>query len=236
MLKYNVPNETLGGEMISQEILNYITSDKILGAADVNNLQIAFDEESLSIKAFNNADIVYSPECSQKQVGIILDGTAIVEPLNSNKKVLLRTLSTSDMFGIANLYTHDQPFISLIIAKSPCRVLFLDADAFRTLLEKDSNAMRSYLEFMSRKIVFLNKKISTLTAGDTEKKLAFFLAENQYDGRFLQHTSMVAIAETLNVGRASLYRALDSLESRGLISRSGKEILIPDANALLNIE
>ena len=89
---------------------------------------------------------------------------------------------------------------------------------------------------MSRKIVFLNKKISTLTAGTTEKKLALFLAENQHDGEFSQRISMTAIAEILSVGRASLYRALDSLEAEGLIHRNGKSIFIPDKNALLNFE
>ena len=140
------------------------------------------------------------------------------------------------MFGVANLYSEDQPFISMITANGNCQVLFIDANAFCDLIERDSVAMRSYLAFLSKKIIFLNKKISTLTAGSTEKKLAFFLAENQHDGTFSQHVSMLAIAETLNVGRASLYRALDTLEAHGLIHRDGKTIFIPDINALLNIE
>ena len=219
--------------MLSQEILECISSDKILGCADEDNLTHCFNEKTAYAKNFSAGETIYSPECSKRQVGIILEGRAAVEPTNSNEKVLLKMLSARDMFGIANLYASELPFISVIIARSACRVLFIDADAFKALIERDANA---YLEFMSRKIVFLNKKISTLTAGTTEKKLALFLAENQHDGEFSQRISMTAIAEILSVGRASLYRALDSLEAEGLIHRDGKSIFIPDKNALLNFE
>ena len=222
--------------MLSQEILECIRSDKILGCADEDNLTHCFNEKTAYAKTFSAGETIYSPECSKRQVGIILEGRAAVEPTNSNEKVLLKMLSSRDMFGIANLYANEIPFISVIIAKSACRVLFIDADAFKALIEHDAKAMRAYLEFMSRKIVFLNKKISTLTAGTTEKKLALFLAENQHDGEFSQRISMTAIAEILSVGRASLYRALDSLEAEGLIHRDGKSIFIPDKNALLNFE
>ncbi len=222
--------------MISQEILAHVKADKILGSADERNLTSVFNDENVTAISFENGETIYSPECEQKQIGIILEGRAIAEPTNSNEKVILRILSPRDMFGIADLYAPEQPFISIITAKGACRVLFIDASAFRDLIECDKRAMRAYLEFMSKKIVFLNKKISTLTAGSTEKKLAFFLAENQHDGKFSQRISMLAIAETLNVGRASLYRALDSLEAQGLIYRDGKSILIPDKNALLNID
>lgn len=222
--------------MLSQEIFDYIKCDKILGCADVKSLIHCFNEQNVYAENFAAGETIYSPECKQRQIGIILDGRAAVEPINSNEKVMLKMLSEREMFGVANLYAGDVPFISIIVAKSACRVLFIDAEAFRSLLESDARAMHAYLEFMSKKIIFLNKKISTLTAGSTEKKLALFLAENQHDGKFSQRISMMAIAETLSVGRASLYRALDSLESRGLIRRDGKEILIPDKNALLNIE
>ena len=112
-------------------------------------------------------------------------------------------------------------------------MLFINGTSFRSLIENDSGALNAYLRLMSDKIVFLNKKISTLTAGSTEKKLAVFLAEHERDGAFPQSLSMSALADILNIGRASLYRALDSLEAEGLIIRDGKKIMITDKNALL---
>lgn len=222
--------------MITNEMLKHLCADEILGCADRKNLTKIFTSENVRTVSYSAGEVIYSPLCEKKQVGIITDGRAFVEPPRSNEKVLLRILSPSDMFGVANLYCDSQPFVSIIRAKGSCRVLFIDGDAFCSLLELDSGALRAYLRFLSNKIVFLNKKISTLTAGSTERKLAIFLYENQTDGKFSQQSSMLAIAETLNVGRASLYRALDALEAEGLISRDGKTINIPDKNALLNIE
>jgi CRP-like cAMP-binding protein len=45
----------------------------------------------------------------------------------------------------------------------------------------------------------------------------------------------VLITDLLGVGRASLYRAIDTLEKSGAITKNGKSIIINDINALLNI-
>ena len=43
---------------------------------------------------------------------------------------------------------------------------------------------------------------------------------------------MTDLANTLDVGRASLYRAFDKLESEGLIIKDGKTITVLDKNTL----
>ena len=106
--------------------------------------------------------------------------------------------------------------------------------AFKRLLENDTKLLNSYLEFMSDKIVYLNKKICSLTAGSTSKKLASFLLDNQCNNAYTLTASISTLADMLNVGRASLYRAMDVLIDNGLIQRNGKTILLLDKNALLN--
>ena len=150
------------------------------------------------------------------------------------EKVVLKTHVAGNMFGVANLYTEEPP-PSIISAVEPTDVLFVDGEAFCDMIENDMNAMRAYLAFLSKKIIYLNKEISTFTAGSAEKKLAVFLCENQQDGRFEPSFSMSHLAEMLGVGRASLYRALDSLEADGLIKRIDKTILIPDKYKLSKI-
>ena len=46
---------------------------------------------------------------------------------------------------------------------------------------------------------------------------------------------MVQLAKTIGVGRASLYRALDTLEKSGAIARQGKQIWIRDKEKLFNL-
>ena len=88
---------------------------------------------------------------------------------------------------------------------------------------------------MSKKVVYLNRKISTLVAGSAEKKLVAYLLEIELDSVCSINVSMSALADMLNVGRASLYRAIDDLENRGLIKKNGKMIIISDYNALSSI-
>lgn len=50
--------------------------------------------------------------------------------------------------------------------------------------------------------------------------------------RFLLPKGVTGLSQTLNMGRASLYRAFDVLTAQGLIRREGKALWIPDWEAL----
>jgi hypothetical protein len=50
--------------------------------------------------------------------------------------------------------------------------LFVSSDAVKALIENDKNVMHSFLCLLSNKIVYLNKKITSLTAGSAERRLS----------------------------------------------------------------
>lgn len=54
----------------------------------------------------------------------------------------------------------------------------------------------------------------------------YLLEHRQPDGLVNIPVSMVELAQSLNIGRSSLYRSLDALESEGWIHREGKSIRI----------
>lgn len=219
--------------IMSEHIRNYLKNVDIFASADISKLEAHITDEAVRTECFLPGQIIFSPDSTEKCVGIIVSGTATAVPASVSDSSLLRLIKASDMFGIANLYSENDVFPSIIRAKTPAEVLFIKGNAFKSFLSADKNAMNAYLELLSKKIVYLNKKISTLTAGSTEKKLAVFLCENEDGGEFVSPVSLSALSEMLNVGRASLYRALDTLTEKGLIARSGKKIAIPDKNALL---
>ncbi|MBR6680914.1 MAG: Crp/Fnr family transcriptional regulator [Clostridia bacterium] len=216
------------------EIYPQITQNPIFKDADQDTVNRYLNGDTMTLRRFEADELVYSPDSDKKSVGLILRGSAAVTSLSGKEKVVLKTHKAGNMFGVANLYA-DEPPPSIISATEPCEVIFIDGSAFRSVIENDMSAMRAYLAFLSKKIIYLNKEISTFTAGSAEKKLAFFLCENQRNGIFEPSFSMSHLAEMLGVGRASLYRALDSLESEGLIQRVEKAILIPDKYKLSKI-
>lgn len=192
-------------------------------------------ESVMTVSAFAPNETAYSSCTSNVRVGILLEGVAQVytDHARAEERTLLRTMGPSDTFGIANLYAEDEPFPTRIVALTPCRILFIEAVAFQSFLENDPVALKNYLRLQSKKLVYLNRKIAIFTAGSAEKRLAVFLLDHEIDGVFTPPCSMSQLAELLGIGRASLYRAIDSLAGCGLIEKEGKRLLIRNKNDLL---
>lgn len=182
----------------------------------------------------SSGDLIYSSESKGIHVGIILQGSAKVHTgiCGMTDPTLLKTLSVGDTFGIANLYAEQEPFPSRILAAERCKVLFIDGTAFKQFIEHDPVALRNYLTMQSQKIVYLNRKIMTYTAGCAEKKLAVFLLDHAVDSIVTLPCSMSELASLLGMGRASLYRALETLTQYGWIQKQEKSIQIVDKSAM----
>ena len=96
-------------------------------------------------------------------------------------------------------------------------------------MRRDFSITENYIRYLAGRVWFLNETISNLTAGTVEQRLAGFLLERPASGI---PSSMAGLARQLNVGRASLYRAMDALEAEGLIRRDGKTLTVLDWEGL----
>lgn len=186
---------------------------------------------SCYVKKIESGEEIFSPSISQKAVGMILDGKAIVTTPNTGKSVLLRYLNKGDLFGISNLFTQS-PFVSVIRATSVCKVFYLTEESVRLLLKEDSVFLYRYLEFLSGRICFLNQKIGYLTAGGTERRLALYLTSLGKNPITLP-LSISSLSELLDVGRASLYRAFERLTKDGYLRKEGRVFYLSDPEAML---
>lgn len=164
--------------------------------------------------------------------GILLLGRAEVFTADPARSVLLRYLEPGDPFGIANLFTAE-PLVSVIRAKAECRAFYLTEDAVRVLLSESADFRERYIGFLGGRIRFLNRKISYLTAGSAERRLALYLA-SQGRGEIRLGLSLSSLSDLLDVGRASLYRAFDRLIADGLLTKNGRVLTVPDPEALKN--
>ncbi len=180
-------------------------------------------DEYFYLKSYSPSDEICSPYEDNDSIGVIVSGVAAINSSDEERSVLLSTISVGSIFGIANLYAKELDFPTRISAKNTCNILFIKKDALRELIENDKNTLKSFLAFQSNKIIYLNKKINSFTAGGAERRLALFLSKNAINGVYSSKVSMSALAEMLDIGRASLYRAFDSLEEAGLIKRTDKK-------------
>ena len=198
-----------------------------------NDVLLKFvSDNGVSIQSFKNGEEIFSPKHTEKCLGFVLTGEAIVYSSDENRSVLLRQLESGDTFGVSNLFDESSEFVSLIISKKSSQILFFTAEAVENLLNTSQQFRMGYIKFLSQRICFLNKKISCFTAGSTERRLALFLC-SQCDGVNNTFTANAnALSEMLNIGRASLYRAFDTLISDGFIEKNGKNIIVLDRQGL----
>ena len=165
-------------------------------------------------------------------LGILLQGRLEIQSADNEKTIILRTLHAPDIFGVASLFMEGDLPLSKIKAKSCCKLLYISLEAVRILLARDQGFRDAYLSFLAGRVRFLNRKIQCFTAGSAERKLALWLISEDQKNIVLP-SSVSSLADMLDLGRASLYRALDKLESDGLISRDGRKITLLSQEKLL---
>ena len=167
-----------------------------------------------------------------RRLGLLLAGKASIHSADCSRSVVLRAMHAPGIFGAASLFCEIDTPLSRIEASTACTVLWPDLDAVRALMALDDGFRDAYLAFLAGRVRFLNQKILCFTAGSAERRLALWLCSEEGDTVTLP-SSLAAFADMLDIGRASLYRALDKLEGEGLIRREGRTISVISQDELL---
>ena len=210
-----------------------IATSRIFQGANADSLRASLEGGGCEILQFEPAQVICEPQTLLKSIGIILSGTALVLSADSDRRVLLRRLMPSDIFGVSSVFAKDPVFVSRISAKSACTVAFISAERLSALIEGDRAILYNYIEFLSDRIRFLNKKIRFFTSGSAERRLALYL-DSFGEDTFRLEESMSSIADMLDIGRASLYRAFDRLTSDGFIQREKDSVTVFDRVKMIN--
>lgn len=215
----------------SEKNIDMLLRHPLFNGMDRKHLTDVLSAAECYVKSIPSGEEILSPRNEQKTIGMILSGKAIVTTPDLEKTVLLRYLNSGDLFGIANLFTKE-PYVSVIRASSTCKVFYLPEVAIRALLESDHTFLYRYLEFLSGRICYLNRKIGYLTAGGAERRLALYLASLGTNPITLP-ISISSLSELLDIGRASLYRAFDRLTEDGFLRKDGRVFYLSDPEAML---
>ena len=155
-------------------------------------------------------------------VGILLSGRGVIYSSDKGRQTLLRFISPGSAVGVASLFAAEPPATRIeACGDGKSEMFFIGRDAFEELLTKNSAFRINLIKFLADRVSFLNSKIDTVTAGSAERKLAIFIKNSPVndEGVIELGMSMTALAHALDIGRASLYRAFDSLEESGIIKR-----------------
>ena len=161
---------------------------------------------------------------------VVLSGNVTIEkPASDGRLLLMREAGPSEALNISRAFAPDED-ISRLTAVKGCRVLFMEGGFVSEALRRGGGFAVNFAEFLVGRVLFLNKKISSLAGYSAGSRLAMYIEDNasMQDG-VMQLTlpcSLTDFAELLGVGRASLYRTLDAMEAEGKITRRGRNIII----------
>jgi len=171
---------------------------------------------------------------------VIISGKAAVlgnEPQKSG--VVIRLLSAGSVFGVSHLFSERGGEISTVRAEGEAEALLIPQSVISELIHKNGDFAEGYIRLLVGKIRFLGSRIAAFTAGSAEARLIRHLLSLRSDedvgeserGITLE-CSLSRLADMLNIGRASLYRAINSLEEKGIISHTDRHITVLDGDAL----
>ena len=216
------------------EIIKTLSSAPVFSHIRRELLKHIISEQKIKVYEYLRGETIYAPGEAQKSIIIIASGCAAVYSADESKNMCLRYLRAGSVCGVANFFNREE-FVSRIVSSEKTIVIKIGEETIKNLLEQDKDFMYAYLSFMSDRICYLNRKIVILSAGSAERCLSQFLIDEADENLRVYPFSAKHVASMLNLGRASLYRALERLCEEKLIVHNQKEIIILDKNGLLSI-
>lgn len=182
------------------------------------------------------------PKGGSGSLGVVVSGSVRVSREDESHRVTLNLLGAGDCFGASTMFASDSAdgsaddggenrAVTRVEAVKRAEVAFLGESRLRALLVSDEAVCMGYIAFLTDRIRFLNRRLHTFSGGTTAEKVAKLLL-SESGGESFAAVNLAETARRLNIGRASLYRALDAMEESGVIRREEKRIVILDRQRL----
>ena len=221
---------------MEQEHYKFISSLFPFKNIKEKQLDAIFSSVIYEVTDFSRGDIIFSPSVYQRKVGFIINGECEIERERTDDgKVTLNTLTRFSSFGIMTVLSGKEEYPTIIRATKNTRILFINGDDLLTIIKKYPTVAMNVIEFLAGRIEFLNERIATFSEKSTLSKLANYLLTKCEGEGSTVNESKTRLASAIGVGRASLYRDLDSLAASGFILYDSKQIIIIDRKGLERI-
>lgn len=219
--------------MTKSNLLKLLGSTELFTGVSADLLEKAAEKYPPKCKEYSKGEIILGIGSSEKQLGLITKGKATVTKGTGSHRVIMGSSQAGSLFGAVTLYNPIDEFVTCITAACITQVYFFTAEFVDFVIDNNSRAAKNYIAYLSKKIYFLNSKIDSFTGDTATSRLAFWLNEHQNgNGIAVLPCSAASFSQRLDVGRASLYRSFNELESENIIERNGKSIVIKDGKRL----
>lgn len=207
-------------EYINKQELALAASTALFQGVDEMVVERILSDEQCSRRSYRKGERIFDETHFSKSLGIVLSGKLQIEHASGeNRNVQMSQLTAGDCFGAAAMFQEVESYPTQITAQANSSVLFLPQSVLLWYMQRNPTIMENYIRFLTQRIRFLNNKIAILTAGSAEQKLLLYLREyGSFSG------PMTELGKILNVSRATLYRALETLAKKHIVRRGDKTV------------
>ncbi len=221
--------------MLSHEELSLLRSCFLFADVTENELNAFLSEGLCFTGAFSKGETVFTAGEKERMLGVLLSGKASAFCTDGGKGSI-KTFFAGDLFGAAGAFckSGNEPF-SKILAITSCQVFFVTREGIEKLLFSNPGRALAYISFLSDRVAFLNRRISTFTGGDALARVARYLLDTADENMVCKNINFSSLAKSLDISRASLYRAKNELTEIKAISADKKDVTILNPDALKNI-
>ena len=210
--------------VIKNKAIEILKTAPIFCRTDTKLIENTLGDDNFRFMHFNIGDKVVI----HNSIAFVTEGSFKIEKTLGNKTVYLKPLGFGGLVGIATLFDEQNQYISTLVAKKDSELLIIDEAYIESLIKSSPEFALDIIKLLCSKVRYLNARIDTYTKTGAEEKLLEFLTHTatRQASHACVEMSMSSLSSALGIGRASLYRALDSLEEKGMISKNGKKIYL----------
>ncbi|WP_455374612.1 cAMP-activated global transcriptional regulator CRP [Kaarinaea lacus] len=183
-----------------------------------------YPSKSLIIYAGDTPDVLY----------YIVDGsvTVLIED-DSGHEIVLAYLNAGDFFGELGLFTDQDNRTAFVRARSQCELAEISYPRFRQMAEKDPAIVFELANQMALRLQKTSRKVGDLAFMDVTGRVARTLIDLCKEPDAMTHPDGMQIRITrqelgriVGCSREMVGRVLKTLEEQGLITASGKTIVV----------
>lgn len=208
---------------VTKKTLDALCATKLFMGVSRKNISSLLEAQEKTIETFKKGDVIFSPDKFEQSLGFIIKGAVnVIKPATN---VTVGTLEKGDFFGASSLYSHQNSYVAKLVVATETKILFIEKDTIGVLMLREQAMSMNFITYLTDALYYLNAKIDAFTGGTAESRLASYLLDTFGGYKTMQLTTpYTKLAISLNIGRASLYRAFDTFIDGGIIEKDGKFI------------
>ena len=199
---------------------------KGLGEKDLGNILLSMNKFFYKYK---KGEIIANEGDGCESIGLIINGDVEIQKIYSNGKyIVLKKFGNNNVFGEAIVFSDKNFYPATVVASTDCEIFYVKKQNIVNLCMTNKMILENFMTLLSKKILILNDKITTISFKTVKSKVINYILNNveEENNELYLKESKEKIAASLGIPRPSLSRELINLRNLGLIDFDRKTIKI----------